>query len=144
MSFTRHQIRLRRRFDDRPVQQTEGGRRLEHVAQRDGTTDRLLPAADQPGREQRMPTEVEETLVRVDLVQAQRLREATAGGLLPWRGGSSSGFSTDGAGRARTSSLPLTVRGSASRITTAEGTMYAGSCRATRRLIPAPSTSPTT
>ena len=90
VSFARHQVRFRLRIRDRTVQQTERGRHLEHVTQRDGATDRLLPAADQPDREQRVSTELEEPLLHVHLVQAECLGETAAGGLLPWRGGPSS------------------------------------------------------
>ena len=90
MSLARHQVGFRRHIYDRTLQQTERGRRLEHVTQRDGTTDHLLPAADQPDREQRVPTELKEPLIHIDLVQAEYLGETAAGCLLPWRGSSPS------------------------------------------------------
>ena len=90
VSLARHQVGFRRHIYDRTLQQTERGRHLEHVTQRDGTTDHLLPAADQPDREQRVPTKLEEPLIHIDLVQAEYLGETAAGRLLPWRGGSPS------------------------------------------------------
>ena len=47
-----------------------------------------------------------------------------------------------GAGRARVSSLPLTVSGSVSRTTTADGTMYGGSRSASRARTSAGSADP--
>lgn len=103
------------------------GGRLEEVADRQLGLERGTGAADEPGGEERVPAEVEEVAVDADaaLGEAEDLREEAAQGLLA-RGAGARPVPVpvrSGAGRALTSSLPLTVSGRVGTVTRAEGTM---------------------
>ena len=88
----------------------------------------VADAADQPGGEQRVAAEVEEVVVDTDGPGRARRRTGRRG-LLGRRARRPAAVSSArcGAGSARRSSLPLTVSGSASSTTNADGTMYSGS-----------------
>nr|WP_308209926.1 hypothetical protein [Actinomadura madurae] len=110
-----------------PGRQRRDGRRLEDV--RDGQR----PAEDGAGlggdarRQERVPAEREEVVVDADALHPEQLGEDRAEGGLAGVAGARPETSASGAGSAARSSLPLTVRGSASSATSADGTMYSGS-----------------
>ncbi len=83
----------------------------------------------QPGGQQRMPTQLEETVVDTDPLDTQHLGEQTAQHLLHAASTGHDHPTTgrySGAGNAARSSFPFTVNGNASSSTNADGTMYSG------------------
>ena len=116
----------------RPACSTDTGRqlghrgRLEHRAHRKAGIQAGVDRGDHPHRRQRIPTQIEERVIHPDPLQPQHLGVDAGQDLLDrgWPGpGTDPGVVYSGAGRARVSSLPLGVNGSASITTTAAGTM---------------------
>ncbi len=102
---------------------------LEHLDERQLDLEGLADAGRQLGHQQRVAAELEEVVVDADALDAQKIapesRPASAGRACgaECRSSRSSGRLASGAGRARRSTLPVGVRGSASRIVNTEGTM---------------------
>ena len=100
--------------------------RLEHRAHPNAGIQAGVDRRDQPHRRQRIPTQIEKRVVHPDPVQAQHLGVDAGQDLLDRVGRGpipTTSAVYSGAGRARVSSLPLGVSGSASITTTAAGIM---------------------
>ena len=100
-------------------------RRFEQGANRKAGIQRLVDRSDDPHRRQRIPAQVEERVVNPDPLQPQYLSVDPGQELLSevsWRA-EMIGLLVARCGRARLSSFPLAVRGSASSTTTADGTI---------------------
>ncbi len=129
-----HQRRRRHARGPQPGGQagreTGHSRSLEQLAHRHLDTQGRAHPRGHPGGEQRVPAELEEALLDPDPLDpedlgedaGQQLLDRVARRLVPGRRGRGAAS----ASRARRSTLPFGVSGSASRKTNADGTMYSG------------------
>ena len=125
----------------------------EQRAQRQVDAQPLADAEHQPGGQDRVAAQLEEVVPRAHPLHARAPRPRGRRDLLGGgRGGDVAGRRrgvAPGAGRAWRSTLPLGVRGRASRTTKADGTMYSGrrspregAARPRRPTVPAPGPAP--
>ena len=105
--------------------QASNGRRVEQGAHRKVGIQAGVDRGDQAHRRQRIPAQIEERVIDPDPLQPEHLGVDAGQDLLDGAGRGAINHRPvySGAGRARVSSLPLTVNGSASNTTTAAGTM---------------------
>ena len=109
--------------------QPRRGRRLRTAPAPPPPRPRCPQPLDQPHRQQRMPAQVEEVILRPDPVQPEHLARTprTRSPRPHVAGPRPAAACSPGAGSAARSTFPLAVSGSASSTTTAAGTMYSGS-----------------